>query len=337
MTKVMIAIFLLLLSACQSEIEKEPKVQKIPESLKSYCVGRHVIRVPATFLLSPISTGIFQIKDASAQEPAFDIVVLSGGITKPKFDAAVQQRRSELKRLEGENTNLVKLDKFISENAVLFRVQEIDDAYFSETYFLRGTTMVKVRRESYRNSYLEAEEKIAKVSAAIKERDSANNSIESGFCLGSVVINYGLSHESASFAFRNESGLKIGLDIDTYASNESVSLLSRMSSEDSLLKKFQIRHDILRARERIVAGMNAEEWLGVGYLSEDDDQRALKFILETKRKTPGEIRPSIMLSFDSAQNLPDGTPTTTSIENAEALELWDRIVDSIKANGPHGN
>lgn len=82
-------------------------------------------------------------------------------MTKSKFDAVVQQRRAELKRLGGEAVNLLKLDKVISENAVLFRVQEIDDAYFSERFFLRGITLVKVRRESYRNSYLDAEEKMA--------------------------------------------------------------------------------------------------------------------------------------------------------------------------------
>lgn len=150
-----------------------------------------------------------------------------------------------------------------------------------------------------------------------------SNVNEAGFCLGSIVINYNLSQEFASFAFRNTSGLKIGLDIDTYAPDESVSLLSRMSNDDSLLKKFKTRHDILRAGERIVAGMQAEEWLGVGYLGKDDDRRMLKFALETKRKSPGKINPRIMLTFDSAQNLPDGTPTITNIENAEALELWD--------------
>jgi hypothetical protein len=59
----------------------------------------------------------------------------------------------KLGRSESTTINVLKLYKTLLDGTAIFRVQEIDDAYFSEIYFMRGVAMVKVRFESYRNSY----------------------------------------------------------------------------------------------------------------------------------------------------------------------------------------
>lgn len=326
-----IIIILIVLSGCRLHNEEKPKMQS--ESVKMHCVGRHVVSVPVSFDISNVTTGIFKMEGANAQDPEIDIMVQSDITTRTKFEGAVQQRRDELNRSESKTVDVLKEDKILPDGSVLFRVQEIDDAYFSEMYFLRGTSLVKIRLESYGDSYLDAEERLRKLSVGIVERNPRTIVENGGFCLGSVLINSNLSQEVASFTFRNASGLVFMMDLDTFSHDESVSLFNRMSRDSSVLRDLQIRTQVLRARERTVAGMSADEWLGVAYPGNAEDERSLKFMLETKRKNPGKTAPVITLSLDSAQPLKDGTVTTTKIVNAEALRLWDQIVDSIKIAG----
>jgi len=323
-----LVIFAGFLFGCHPSSEERPRMHN--ESAKTHCVGRHVVSIPSSFSASNIITGIFKFEGASAQDPEIDVLVQSDITTKAKFDSLVQQRRGELNRSESKTVNVLRSDKVLPSGATLFRVQEIDDAYFSEIYFLRGTAMVKIRLESYDNSYLSAEEQMIKLAAAIVERAPSGAEDNLAFCLGPVLINSNLSQEVANFTFRDNDGLVLEIDIDTFSRDDSVPLLSRISRDSSVLQDLQIRTEVLRAGERKVAGMSADEWLGVGYLGNNASERGLKFMLETKRKNPGKSTPSISLSLDSAQPLRDGTPTTTKVKDQEALHIWDEIVDSIR-------
>lgn len=327
MIKLLVVLLIVILSGCEAD-SKEPKVRANYE-VKTHCVGRHSIGIPASFSISPTVTGIFQLPSAGAQDPVVDVVVQSEEMTKMKFKKLVHERRLELQESESETVDVLRYDTEISDELTLFRVQEIGDAYFSELYFLRGPAMIKLRLESFRNGFIEAEEKLLKLSDAIKARPSERNG-EAGFCLGPVVLDADLARENVSFVFRDNSGVVIGVDLDTYGRDESLSLLGRMSRDSSILRELKVRLEVLRARERSVAGMLADEWLGVGYLGNREEERTFKFMLETKRKNPSKTTPSISLSLDSAQSLKDGTPTTTKIGNEDALELWDRMVDSIQ-------
>lgn len=328
MIKSILMLFVLTLAGCRLDTEKGSKMNN--ESVKVHCVGRHQIAIPSSFSVSPISTGIFKIQGAEAQDPEIDVIVHSDITTKLKFDSAIQQRRSELSRSESKTTNLLKLDKTLPDGNVLFRVQEIEDAYFSEIYFLRESAMVKIKLESYGGEYLKAEEQMSKLAMAITERDLSTKIGSSEFCLGPLLLKANLSQEIASFSFRDGQGLALEIDVDTFSQDDATPLLARMSGEDSLLNKFKVRHEVLRARERNLAGMKADEWLGIGYLGEGSQGRRLKFALETKRKNPTKSTPSIVLTLNSGQPLSDGTPATTRIEDEDTVDLWDRIVESIQ-------
>lgn len=300
------------------------------EEMQTYCLGRHFIGIPISFSISPTVTGVLKLPSAGPQDPALDVVVQFDSMTKTKFKKLVQERKAELQESESETVDVLRYDKEISDEATLFRVQEIGDAYFSELYFLRGPAMIKLRLESFRNGFVEAEEKLLKLSDAIRERQSSGGNEGEGFCLGPVVLYSELTREDVSFKFRDNSGLVIGVNIDTYGRDESIPLLTRIGRDSSILRELQVRTEVLRARERSVASMLADEWLGIGYLGGEESARAIKFMLETKRKNPGKTTPSISLTLDSARPLKDGTPSTTKIGNEDALELWDQVVDSIE-------
>jgi hypothetical protein len=277
--------------------------------------------------MSPTVTGILRFLGTDTQDPPIEVVVQFDNITEKKFNKIVQERRAELNGAESGAVDVLRYDKEISEGVTLFRVQEIDEAYFSELYFRRGAALIKLRLESFRNRFVEAEEKLRRLAEALGERQVSGKNEKSGFCLGPVMLYADLAREDVSFVFQNKDGLVIGVDVDTYAPEESMPLLARVSRDSSVLQEFKVRTEILRARERSVAGMRADEWLGVGYLGAEEERR-FKFMLETKRKTPGKNTPKISLSLKSAQSLTDGKPAT-QIGNEDMLELWDRIVDSL--------
>ncbi|MCC2970952.1 T6SS immunity protein Tli4 family protein [Massilia sp. IC2-476] len=292
-----------------------------------HCVGRHFVSIPISFQPSNITTGIFKAEGATAQDPEIDILVQSGITTKTKFDIEVQKRRSELSRSESKAVDVLKMDTVLPDGSTLFRVQEIDDAYFSEMFFLRGNAMVKLRLDSFNNAYLEAEEQLKKLSKSITSLDVS--SVGPGFCLGPVVIQSNLSQENGKFTYRDNGGLVLEIGVDTFSHNDPMTLSDRMKRDSSALQELKVRTKVLRARQRTTAGMLTDEWLGIGHI-EGAGEHVLKFMLETRRKNPGKTTPSISLSLDSGQPLSDGTRTTTQIENDQAVAMWDHIVESIK-------
>jgi hypothetical protein len=137
-----------------------------------------------------------------------------------------------------------------------------------------------------------------------------------------------LSAEAALFHFRDEKGSTVGFDVDTYTEDEEVPLLKRVSGPDSLLAKLNIHHRVLRAGERTVAGMKAQEWLGWAQTGETEEKYA--FSLETMRSVPGKKAPRIHLSLDTGQPLANGKKPGKTMSDREAVSLWDMVVSSIR-------
>ncbi|MFL6676561.1 MAG: T6SS immunity protein Tli4 family protein [Massilia sp.] len=321
---------LMIISGCRVE-RKEKEMSSKNEPQNTYCVGRHTVGLPGSFTESPVTTGTFKGSGLSAQDPSFDVVVRAMGMTRSQFASEVQKRRAEIAESSSGNVKVLRLEKEVSDDTTLFRVQEIDDAYVSEVILLRGSSVVTVRLESYRGQFLAAEESLIKFAAGIKDKHEEVGGEQShGFCLGPVVVTGEFNDENGSFLFRNNKGADFGIEIVTYTPDEQVPLLARMSGSDSLLTIFDVRHKVLRARERTLAGMRAQEWLGWARLSEEQDAKTLKFVLETMRPTPGKTTPGMHLTFETAQPLEDGSPTKTLMSDDEAIQLWDSVVNSIR-------
>ena len=293
-----------------------------------HCLGRHFFLIPDAFVASAITSGAFKTAELGPEDPSFDVVVRAVEPTKANFLLEVAKRRAELVKVSSDTTNLLRLDKALSDDTSLFRVQVIDDAYVSEMIMLRGSSMVRARLESYGNQYLLAEDKLLKFAARIKAGPVGKSS---GFCLGSVIVTGEFQTESGSFLFRNGGGADFDIDIDTYAHDATETLFQRMSGPSSLLQIFDLRHSVLRKGERTVAGMKSQEWLGWAKITEEQDVKTLKFRLETMRTKPTKAAPRITVTFDTAQPLENGTPTKTMFSDEEAIELWDSVISSIRS------
>jgi hypothetical protein len=303
--------------------------------MKSHCVGRNIVELPDGFQRAPVTTGIFKSTASTIQDPYFDVMVSENGFTSSSFSQAVNTRRSELKESSDSAVDVFEAEQKTDDGAVIFRVRKIDDAYVSEIKFLRGSSLVTVKLDSFRNEYAAAEQQLVKFASNFRENqeDSFGRSNQY-FCFGSVSIFGDFKDESGSFLFKNNEGADFEVDINTYIPDASKPLLARMSGRDSLLAVFDVDHTVLRSGERNIVNMRAQEWLGWAKLSSEDGAKSFKFILETMRKEPRKAAPSISLTFNTGKPLPGGGTAKTTISENEAIQLWDRVVSSIRPATP---
>lgn len=294
-----------------------------------YCVGRTILAVPTLFVPEPTTIGAFKFVGIGVEEPSIDVAVEVVGMNKSQFEKKMQRRSAELKAAGDETTNILKHEQNLNHDTYLFRVQEIDDAYLSEVVVLKGENLVTAKINSFRNQFDAAEVQLIKLINNISLAGSLAGRVQ-GFCLGPVIIMGDFQKESGRFLYRSPNGINFNINTDTYVPDERIPLLSRVSGSESLLAKFQVKHKVLRARERNVAGMRAQEWLSWAETGPSENQGSYGFAIETMRVKPEKSSPSLHLSLDSSQPLSDGTPTTTLISDDEAIGLWDSIVDSIR-------
>jgi hypothetical protein len=327
---VSLLIVLAFLSSCR--VGKGHDREMSPETLQmnTYCIGRNSIAMPPAFRQTAVQTGLFKEAKSSSDDDAIDVLVKRVSSGTRSFVSELRERRAELVKGGSDKVNVLSLEKSLSDTATLLRVQQIDDAYVSEIIFSRGDNVVRARLESYENSFLQAEARLLRFADAVR---AGQEPTRKDFCLGQVAISGEFKEESGSFSFRNGGGARFTVDVDSYSKDPSDGgLLSRVSGKNSLLRVFNVDHRVLRSGERKVGGMRAQEWLGSAKVGEE--RVALFFSLETMRPAPGPLSPLIHLSLNTAEALEDGTPTTTTFTDGEAVQLWDAVVQSIQPNNP---
>jgi uncharacterized lipoprotein NlpE involved in copper resistance len=320
-------MILMVIYGCDNRKEGDA-MRKKSEPIHTKCMGRSLIEMPGYLEESRITTGIFRNVGSGSQVPSFNVTVSAAGMTRPQFVAATQRRRAELKNTQSQTIDVLKFERDVDDDTVLFRVQRIDDAYVSEVNLFREGNLITVTLNSYDDQFSIAEAALLKFTQAISVRpkkDSSDASI--GFCLGPVSIFGDFEQESASFLFGDPKHLSLGVEIDTYTPDETVPLLARMSGPASLLGIFDLRHGVIRSGERQAAGMRAQEWLGWAKLSEESSAKSLKFILETVRPVPGKATPSINVTLNSKPPAEGGA--TSVAEEDDLVQVWDSIIKSI--------
>lgn len=213
----------------------------------------------------------------------------------------------------------------------LFRVRRIKDAFVSEINFLQGKSFVSATLNSFHGKYAVAEDVLLKFMAQVTERQEIGESGE-GFCLGPIAISGEFKEESANLLFRDskDKGTIFDVLVNTYQPDPATPLLKRMSGPDSLLAKFDAKHEVLRERELVVGEMQAQEWLGTISLEDGQGKKQYGFAMETMRSTPSKRLPRIRISFDTGQSFEEGSVNPSEMTDEAALQLWGTVLKSIR-------
>jgi hypothetical protein len=326
-----IFLFILMILSAGCEIKEKMLVATMNKNMQAICIGRHLLDLPTGFEQAVGSAGIFRPIGTNDDGSTMDVAIRAFGIKRAEFMAAVQKRRAELTVAGDDTTNIFQEMKTIGENATLFRVLRINDSYMSELHLLTGEQYITIATNSYHGHFPEAEARLVTFSANV-ELAQAPTDPQPGFCLGPIVIKGDYEDEYGSFMFRDKQrpDVVVSVVVDTYARDESVTLLQRVSGPDSLLKKVDARNVVLREGELKVAGMRAQEWLSWIMLGENRDEKQFGFALETMRPTPSPVQPHIHINLDTGQPDRDGTAYANSLTDQEAVALWDAVVKTIR-------
>ena len=297
----------------------------------SHCIGRYQISLPTGFVMNSGSVGEFHPQSMSSDEPAINLEIVAYGTNVDSFKARVQKRIAELREeKKGSGLDYLAAMQSLGDDLVKLRVGNVENFYRSEIHALKGKSYIIASLESSDNQYEVAENRLREFVAGIVMTDSSGDTGK-GFCIGPLTINGDFKREWYQFGYRSveKPDVVISVDVDTFSKDDPETLFDRVSGPSSLLSIFGVKHSVLRKREVIVSGMQAQEWLGAARLPERNDKK-LSFALETVRQTPSLMAPKIHVGFDSGENGLDGAAHETSMTEDEAVDQWDRLVASIR-------
>jgi hypothetical protein len=320
MKKILLSGMAVLLTAC-SLVEAKP-VAPISKEVRAVCMGRHQMELPKDFEQAMGSSSIFTPPGLTDAGAPIDVVVKAAGVDVAEFQRQVELRRGALLAAGRKASNVLKEVIGVSKEAVIFRVMEIDDAYNDELHLLRDGVYIVASTDSYENSYVKAEARLVEFAGHVEKAGEAPK----GFCLGPVAVNGRYAGEYGKLSFRSKAApeVQVSVVVDTYAPDESKSLLQRVSGGDSLLTRMGAHPKELRKGELQVAGMHAQEWLAWIQPEDDSPRKQYSFALETRRPAPGPLQPSLHLEFDAGRRGESG------LSQEQAVALWDSVSRSIR-------
>lgn len=293
-----------------------------------HCIGRLIVDLPEEFTPHGGATAIIIPRDANSLSSKMEIEVVSVGINQQQFESAVASRKLELAKGGTDTENALKTTFNEPDGGILFRILKVGNGYIGELDKLVGKAHIRISAVSYDGTFERVERDIVQFASAIVPVDASK---PSDFCLGAVSVGGINLEETAQFYFGSTQrpDLSIEINIDTFQPDKSQPLLARMSNDGSLLNIFDIKHRALRKNELRVAGMRAQEWLGVANLGAQEGTE-YNFTLETLRKVPSPLNPAMQIQMMSGQYDKNGVKHPNSLDDGSALQLWDAIVRSIR-------
>lgn len=324
-------IICLLMVGCLGKKKAESGVNVLDKTERAdYCIGRYQVSLPEGFSQIPGTLGEFRPVSMPAEEPAIGLELVALGLNPQEFGNKVQARISELSEAKkGSGLDYLAHYKALEHGAVQLRIGNVDTFYKSEVHALKGQVYIVASLESAHDQFGIAEARLNEFVNGIVVAGSMGD-IGKGFCIGPLTVNGDFRREWYSFAYRSSKhpDLLVEINIDTFSKNDPETLFERVGGSKSLLSIFDIKHSVIRKRELITAGMRAQEWLGAAKMPEKKNKQ-YNFSLETIRPTPTKITPIIHVDFRTGENGLDGAEQETSIDETQAVSIWDGLIGSI--------
>ncbi|QJE02013.1 hypothetical protein HH212_19965 [Massilia forsythiae] len=321
-------LFVVWVSVCSACSKHQGgQVEKI--AMKKHRIGRLMLDLPEEFVIDEGASTIIVPKQENPLQSKMRIEVISGHTNVQEFMAAVAERKSKLSKSGTEVENALKMSSVQPGHSILFRIMKVDDVYISELDCLAGEAYIRITANSYHGKFEQAEKSLLHFVSKIVQVDDATGD---DFCIGPVCIKGANETESAEFVFRSTSrpDLRVDISVDTYKRDSDDALLTRMASEDSLVKVFDLKHRVLRKGEIMISDMHMQEWLGAAKMGKRDDELEYGFSLETVSSHPDTVKPFIHIEFVSGQYDKGGKKQPNSLNDAQALQMWDKITRSIQ-------
>ncbi|HEX5338994.1 MAG TPA: hypothetical protein VFW53_11205, partial [Gallionella sp.] len=219
-------VSILLMAGCDATKTNSEQL-KMTSAMNAHCIGHSLIDLPEGYTSSPGALGIFIPEQDGVGDASIDLVV-EEKTNQAGFAKRVKERQAALAEVNHGNMDKLVLSLETGDGGMLFRVNEIDDAYKSEIHWLLRDRYLVARIDSYNNQVKSAEALLLEFKRNVQYMQSARD-FPGAFCMGEVAVKGRYRSESASLGYRNTfSQITFSVDFDTFRKDDAESLLQRV-------------------------------------------------------------------------------------------------------------
>ena len=319
------------------------------DRLRTQCVGRHRISLPERFELEYAASSATFYFGHGADFETVEFQVAADGVEVDDFVAVVGSRAAEISSETNEKTggSMLVAHEDLGGDAFLLRYHrsEISDrSHVHEVHRLVDGVHVFLKAPSYKGV-------TAPVEARLKELASRVARVAQpagpGFCIGPVMLDAGNDYEVATIRYRDAGvrnrDVSVQVELGTFNRDDAEPRLVRRLEGN--FRGLGFKPKPLRKGSARLAGMPAEEWLGSEQV---EDRQEHIFAIESYPAAPGLATPTIQVTLGTGGTLPPrgvpglppyrspaggaawmGEPVTSSLSDAQAVALWDAMIQSM--------
>lgn len=333
--------------------QQEENVQTILKEMKTRCIGRYLIDLPASYSLNP-SSGLFKdnhwVAEIGMADDSRKTYIATTRMYYPAFEQFIQRREQELKNevvwdpLDGPYLKNVRSLPDGMKGIIFERNESVgtgDAIRVLEAYLYTNGVAVKLQKESVNDSDPRYEEdrhgnpirnyiprdidRMTGLLARITGRAPDDIPTVPGSCITDAFISTdknGQEQEDIDGVYTSDAfkGFQVSVEIDNYT-QERDSVLERADYIASALSK-SYGH-IVRKGAFNVNGLHAEELLAVIVQPSKDEPR-YGFDLFINEMTASYKTPGLILSLNNLNK------SSATYSQEEIIAFWDSITRTIR-------
>ena len=328
------AFVALSLTGCDQTFKESAldKTASLP-AMRTHCVGRYLIDLPADFeqmLVSDVELTYGMDKNFRT----VNVTVARAAGSQPSFDGIVNKRASELAadyHFKSPSKTMLAFRQRLNETTALVRSYDSPDMldYFkAELFAEKGFSVGLFTADIFKTDTPDDIE--AKVLKVVERTSFAPSPDQAGrgTCLGPMLIDAGQDQEHSSITLHDAARPDVWFEISTNAigADPDQSLLQRGNANDAKVRALGAKWDTLRRGKIRIANMDAEEEL-IGYKAEG--KTGFLFAAESQRTQPSFERQRLKFDLTSG-SLIGGAPAESSLSKSEMIAVWDVAIQSVR-------
>jgi hypothetical protein len=287
---------------------------------KTHAIGRHLVDVP-------VNAQLFE--SWKYDNDALEILAVSDG---NQFDKIIAQQEAHIKKSvqNSGKSSFVERVQLANGSVTLisWTLAEVDSSYLTDTYFRAGRHIVRYRSNNIPVAYKE------KIIAFLKRASEKWCEIPAGqmpegigFVAGNTMLADDFpNYESWRLLIQLEGKPDVSLEVSSFVGAAPEGLRKRAGGVLASMLGMAAGLTQLRNHERPVGPINADEILVAG---NQNGKRSYGFKWEAPGKDYSLAEPNLNVSLQVGESA-YATNRESFSSDDEALELWDKLVNSIR-------
>jgi len=291
-----------------------------PEGWKTMCIGRFLIDLPPTAQQAG-GRSKYDYRTIETSKDAF--APFMQRIDKVEQELRAQHHKTEPSMIK----ELIKFDEKGSRGFIHFVHKGYTDSLKSEAYIWKQVGFILTSNVSS-DRVAVAASRVKALAQNLRYRSPDEIPEGPGFCINQGFIpDEGEKNESTDAGFKLSDKPDVFINLNTITKTPGPTLLERQGGALGMLGALVSKVRKLREGDRVVSGLAGQESLIRA--PNEAGHAAHLFAWETQGKDKS-IYPFIELELQTGRADKNGNDLPSSLTDTQAIELYDRIVNSIR-------